>query len=695
MAYPPTLDTSPLEHPAMDYAFLRQEGIRHLERLAGPLWTDFNSHDPGITILEQLCYALTDLAYRINYELPDLLSKANTDSYDSLYSPAQILTSYPVTMTDLRKLVIDVAGVKNAWIEKVEEQRTPLYFDAGGRQLSVDTKPDSADPIALKGLYVVQIEKSDLHDIDGTVVQREVTRRLHAHRNLCEDFEEIRILDPQRVAVYARIEIGQVDDAEDLLVTIYERIAEYISPTIRFYTLSQLLAAGKRVDEIFDGPRLEHGFIDTEELRQAQRRTVLRTSDLLHEIMTVPGVRAVRDISIAVGGPRQAWSLDLDPSKTPTLDLTGSDIRLERNQLRASVNDEKVREVYIQRLRTSTTFPLLAPEERDLRPPRGRVRDVDRYYSIQHQFPAVYGIGELGLPDSAAPQRKAQAQQLKAYLMFFDQLLANYFAQLAQVKDLFSFNGTIPQTYFSQMLDDPSLRLEEILCNSISTHLAHLQQITENPYVNPGIQSATDSIDPRRKNRFLNHLIARFAEQFTDYSLLLYGTMAKDERATEEKLILDKQRFLQDYPRISSARGTGFNYLSPWSDANSSGLEQRVRRKLGMNSGKEEECYVVEHLLLRPIEDDKAQQAPLVGNTRSKDPYSLQLSFVFPNWPQRFQDSQSEFRQFVEDVVREETPAHLTVYILWLEKEAMTSFVAAYKDWVNKRCEYWKERLGV
>ena len=45
----------------MDYAFLRQEGIRWLEQLAGDQWTDFNTHDPGITILEQLCYALTDL----------------------------------------------------------------------------------------------------------------------------------------------------------------------------------------------------------------------------------------------------------------------------------------------------------------------------------------------------------------------------------------------------------------------------------------------------------------------------------------------------------------------------------------------------------------------------------------------------------------------------------------------------------
>ena len=45
----------------MDYTFLREEGIPHLERMAGKLWTDFNTHDPGITILGQVCYAITDL----------------------------------------------------------------------------------------------------------------------------------------------------------------------------------------------------------------------------------------------------------------------------------------------------------------------------------------------------------------------------------------------------------------------------------------------------------------------------------------------------------------------------------------------------------------------------------------------------------------------------------------------------------
>ncbi|MCP4699275.1 MAG: hypothetical protein GY862_20870 [Gammaproteobacteria bacterium] len=98
-----SISTSPPEHRAMDYAFLRREGIRHLERLAGQLWTDFNAHDPGITILEQVCYALTDLAHRIHYPLPDLLSSHGAKPYDSLYGPVQILPSYPVTIDDLRK----------------------------------------------------------------------------------------------------------------------------------------------------------------------------------------------------------------------------------------------------------------------------------------------------------------------------------------------------------------------------------------------------------------------------------------------------------------------------------------------------------------------------------------------------------------------------------------------------------------
>ena len=48
----------------LEFEKLRQEGIDYLGELSGNIWTDHNAHDPGITILEVLCYALLDLGYR-------------------------------------------------------------------------------------------------------------------------------------------------------------------------------------------------------------------------------------------------------------------------------------------------------------------------------------------------------------------------------------------------------------------------------------------------------------------------------------------------------------------------------------------------------------------------------------------------------------------------------------------------------
>src|SRR5262245_45009950 len=173
----------------MDYAFLVQEGLRHLERMAGQLWTDLNVHDPGITILEQVCYAITDLGYRIAYDLPDLLASAGVAPAPSLFSPAQILPSHPVTLTDLRKLVLDVDGVKNAWIEPVTDPAPYLSLDSadGTGALCLHDDERRPSPVALKGLYRVLVENAALPGITGTVVHSNVTSRLHAHRALCED----------------------------------------------------------------------------------------------------------------------------------------------------------------------------------------------------------------------------------------------------------------------------------------------------------------------------------------------------------------------------------------------------------------------------------------------------------------------------------------------------------------------------
>src|SRR5690349_2907516 len=127
----PVIATAPLEHVSMDYARLRAEGLALLERLATSQWTDFNSHDPGITILEQLCYAITDLGYRTAFPIAELVAGG-----DLGLPPAEtILTTDPVTLDDVRRLALDVDGIRNAWVDVLDEPELPVYHHAEAREL--------------------------------------------------------------------------------------------------------------------------------------------------------------------------------------------------------------------------------------------------------------------------------------------------------------------------------------------------------------------------------------------------------------------------------------------------------------------------------------------------------------------------------------------------------------------------------
>ena len=63
---------------AEDFYRLRREGIGHIEKTGSAAWTDYNTHDPGISILEALAYAITELAYRTGFPIEDILASAAT-----------------------------------------------------------------------------------------------------------------------------------------------------------------------------------------------------------------------------------------------------------------------------------------------------------------------------------------------------------------------------------------------------------------------------------------------------------------------------------------------------------------------------------------------------------------------------------------------------------------------------------------
>jgi len=563
--------TIPKELPkdsALSYEFLRAEGIKTIQELAGDSWTDHNAHDPGITILEQLCYAITDLAYRLDYDIQDLLGDNHT-AHQELFSPATILTNSSVTWSDLRKVVIDIKGVKNAWIEKV-------------------TSDNSADSVA-KGLYKVIVEKDDLVSLTKDLKDT-IKEHLVVSRNLCEDFEEINVLDKQKIQLTGTIEISdQTDNIHMLVADLLYKVQTNLSPTIRFYTMQELLDQEKRIDEIFEGPVLKHGFINDEELESHDRKLEIHASDLIKEMMDVTGVMTVQELLIQSGvQDGKNWVYYLDPTKTPTLNLedTLGSLQFTVQGLKVNIDTAQVKALYRQKLIAEGAKRVLRDVEKDIPISVGKERNISTYYSLQNQFPVNYGIGASGLPDSTTNERKAQAKQLTAYLTFFDQLLANNFAQLAEFHKLVGFGSSNTTTYATQSLLGLVPGLEDVLVSKegYETYLDTTTMETEE-----GLQ---------RKNNFLNHMLARFGETFNTYAIgeENEGNESKDVR---QKLIEDKAKFLQAYPTVSADRGKGFDYSKPYTkDDNCSGLEKRIALKLGIE--ETEQFLMVEHLLLRP-----------------------------------------------------------------------------------------------
>ena len=64
MSVPEPLRAPRLDPPDRDYAAVREAAIAVVREAAAPAWTDHNTPDPGITILEALAWSVADLHYR-------------------------------------------------------------------------------------------------------------------------------------------------------------------------------------------------------------------------------------------------------------------------------------------------------------------------------------------------------------------------------------------------------------------------------------------------------------------------------------------------------------------------------------------------------------------------------------------------------------------------------------------------------
>jgi hypothetical protein len=721
----------------LDFEKLRSEGIEHLGNLSGKIWTDHNAHDPGITILEMLCYALMDLGYRTNLPPVDIFSKkpAEKSRDNNFFTAAEILTCNPTTITDFRKMLIDIEGVKNAWLED-------SFFDCNDpKNKSIDRKETDCS-LCYNGLYHVYIEPDQEYELNNKAEKKKydelnetIRSVLMAHRNLCEDFIDIHILCKKQIGLCADIELEAGFEAEKVYVAIVEKLRDFFSPSPKFYTLKQLLEEkNKPIEDIFAGRpndiNKSHGFIDTDEFEQIKLKKEIHLSDVYHVIFDVDGVRAVNNLGWKNCDDPNAkvdrkWVFPIPENHIPDFSPECSVFKFARNGITVPVDNKKFAALFKIDFRHDGKFLYQSPSPYlDVEFPKGVYHsDLGAFYSIQNEFPNVYGIGEGSLQENESNERISKALQLKAYLLFFDQLLANYLAQLKNIRSLFAFsnseNKDEQHTYFLNQLttvpdfqkllhfktDDGSNQdlvdqgrilavpirkkalqhlikgtgikksdvqkeintpvfqganerdiavgnlLEDLLNGNYkplvrsiesnywffymftssdeialvsnrfyenekeawldATSLKYAGTFKEN-YKSFSTQEATYSFNlelnlsvyskylqfliedrtlyNQRRNYFLDHLLSRFAERFTDFAILSFGFYKPDKLA--EKEIINKEKFLSNYDELSSNRGKAFNYkVGNLNKSNVSGFQKRVAASLGIeNMGNRNLC---------------------------------------------------------------------------------------------------------
>lgn len=771
------------ELESMRFDLLREEGIKHIERLSGKLWTDYNLSDPGITILEVLSYAITDLGYRTTYNVPDILAQNPNDPKKELknfYTAAEILPMSAVTFKDYRKILIDIeinnpediicpiAGVKNAWIQKSPVNEIPIYTDFSQNVLKYTPSNPTQFPLKIRPLYNVLLEfdscdeLGDLNantiegkiglyacadipgfdaNISGTMVRvgvefprwddtqidwessvsirsgannlvlefenlpsgytingygltenkeiwisiskgnvplnvnciisqleelafnpqnehsfislyqkkvekvfeivKAVRKKLMANRNLCEDFFKINALKIEEIAMCGDFVLSTDADIEEVEAQIYYAVRNFLSPTVYFYSLEEMYAKGYRTEEIFEGPLLDHGFIDCKELDSSGIRSSIHVSDIISLIMDIPGVEAVRNLQIAniplnnidgIVSQSVKWCLHLafDKNYIPRLSINKSSLTFLKEEIPYQSNRNEV-EALLDALIASERPQKLYNTPLNIPVPQGQYRDLSDYQSIQEDFPLLYGIGTEGLPAGVSEQRKAQTKQLKGFLLLFDQLFADYLSQLSNIGELFSMNGerdvdgkfVIDKSYFTQSLESIVPNVEELLVDQLN-YPQDLQEIAEG-----------EAEFNERRNRFLNHLMARFGEQFTDYALLVYKLTGKK---TPEELLVDKLNFLNQYPAISSGRFKAFNYESPcdiWSVNNTSGLERRTSLLSGIDKTEGITLNFPQNFIIQEV---------------STSPSLFKFAIVLPNYQLNSVESFSEEHLAIEEI---------------------------------------------
>jgi hypothetical protein len=571
-----TRHTEPLP---LSYAALREQGIALAQAASGEHWTDYNLHDPGVTLLEALCFALTEGLFGAEQSVADLLTAADGHLHGSqhaLHLAPVALPCRPTTEQDYRAWVLD--QVPQAIALRLEMPADKAGDRSGLWRMAVQPWPqDSTAPTPHAAPLAGRCAKA-----------------YWAQRNLCEDLLDTpQLLTPRLCSVAFEVTMQGARDAADIVTELVRACAEYIAAAPQRHYLNERLAQctdaqGVDTGRVFDGPLPQRGWITPESLRREDTPSLF-LSDLAQTLQQIDGVETVHAVSLHGTGiePGEAvawhgpdWALQLAwPSSAEDLarlriSRRGEPVALPTSVLRARLDD--ARQSYFGSVYTAA--PRQAPRHTAEDPfamPLGNAAQPAAYLSVLWNLPPLYQA--LGSEMLLRGQRAntADRAQFSAYLALLEQWLAHGQVQGEHLPALYALNATPQQSYWWHMLREADLPL-----------MGHVYGDT------PKQQSGADTVEAQvfqpadavleRRSRVLDHLLALHGEVVKQNSLRAFGCYFNAADWAQHLYSL-KHQFARRVIRHTRDRAAGIDYsrASLGARANTSLLQERISLLLG------------------------------------------------------------------------------------------------------------------
>ena len=380
------------------YSRLQKKTLEEVQRLSGKVWTDFNVHDPGVTLADIANYALTETSYKLGFDLADYLTGEGENFNPKrfgLFPPGEVYTTAPVTTEDYRRLFFShIPELENVWVE--------------------------CDPAT--GGYTVKIVLPPFNkEVKSEALVERVQMVYNEHRNLCEYLNQVIVVKPEELEFHARFEIEPGQDATLMLVEIYQIILRYLSGAVSISTPEEQEISGMPLEEWLEG--------SDDTVRVVIPRQQNTEYELYNKLWQVKGIKSFsvcylmknnEPLTNFSGGyslkiPRKKDDLKVD------IYCGCSQVQVDMEKFTKQLSELYNTKVYIPEEKRNYQWAGL----------KGTNHDIFTHYPIARDFPACYNL---------SPDRKPLTS-FEAYLKLYDQTIEQGLSEVKKLDRLLSIEA--------------------------------------------------------------------------------------------------------------------------------------------------------------------------------------------------------------------------------------------------------------